>query len=161
MHHYPAHGVLIFFFPSGGSTITAQGINLNSVCFPQMVITVPKLGMNFSVVSQSQRKRSVIFSSCGEWQRIFIQNTLIFALHFSILLHVLFPVHKKTQQKLEIKLVVEQQFSRNSFQRNKAFTVSNNKTLILQFNNAKPVTKYRTMQYRWLRFAWQLQVLLW
>ncbi|KAM9582496.1 hepatocyte growth factor receptor isoform 4-T8 [Guaruba guarouba] len=36
-------------FLSGGSTITAQGINLNSVCFPQMVITVPKLGMNFSV----------------------------------------------------------------------------------------------------------------
>ncbi|XP_019370083.1 PREDICTED: hepatocyte growth factor receptor isoform X2 [Gavialis gangeticus] len=36
-------------FLSGGSTITAHGINLNSVCFPQMVITVPKLGKNFTV----------------------------------------------------------------------------------------------------------------
>uniref|UniRef100_A0A7M4FXA1 Hepatocyte growth factor receptor n=1 Tax=Crocodylus porosus TaxID=8502 RepID=A0A7M4FXA1_CROPO len=36
-------------FLSGGSTITAYGINLNSVCFPQMVITVPKLGKNFTV----------------------------------------------------------------------------------------------------------------
>ncbi|EMP25603.1 Hepatocyte growth factor receptor [Chelonia mydas] len=38
-------------FTSGGSTITVQGINLNSVCLPQMVITVPKLGKNFTVVS--------------------------------------------------------------------------------------------------------------
>lgn len=76
MYHYPTY---LFFsssssliFPSGGSTITAQGINLNSVCFPQMVITVPKLGMNFSVVSQSWRRQSVILSSsCCEWHRIF------------------------------------------------------------------------------------------
>ncbi|XP_030334248.1 hepatocyte growth factor receptor isoform X2 [Strigops habroptila] len=47
-------------FLSGGSTITAQGINLNSVCFPQMVITVPKLGMNFSVACSHRSSSEII-----------------------------------------------------------------------------------------------------
>ncbi|XP_063998149.1 hepatocyte growth factor receptor isoform X1 [Pogoniulus pusillus] len=47
-------------FLSGGSTITAQGINLNSVCFPQMVITVPKLGMNFSVACTHRSSSEII-----------------------------------------------------------------------------------------------------
>ncbi|XP_053261881.1 hepatocyte growth factor receptor [Podarcis raffonei] len=41
---YPAKSFL-----SGGSTITAQGINLNSAHAPKMVVTVPKLGKNFTV----------------------------------------------------------------------------------------------------------------
>ncbi|NWR86923.1 MET factor, partial [Furnarius figulus] len=47
-------------FLSGGSTITAQGINLNSVYFPQMVITVPKLGMNFSVACSHRSSSEII-----------------------------------------------------------------------------------------------------
>uniref|UniRef100_A0A803YIM0 Hepatocyte growth factor receptor n=1 Tax=Meleagris gallopavo TaxID=9103 RepID=A0A803YIM0_MELGA len=47
-------------FLSGGSTITAQGINLNSVCFPRMVITVPKLGMNFSVACNHRSSSEII-----------------------------------------------------------------------------------------------------
>ncbi|OXB56999.1 hypothetical protein ASZ78_017031 [Callipepla squamata] len=47
-------------FLSGGSTITAQGINLNSVCFPRMVITVPKLGMNFSVACSHRSSSEII-----------------------------------------------------------------------------------------------------
>ncbi|KAL8221284.1 UNVERIFIED_CONTAM: hypothetical protein K2H54_063545, partial [Gekko kuhli] len=43
---YPAKSFL-----SGGSTITAQGINLNSAFSTKMVVTVPKLHRNFTVVS--------------------------------------------------------------------------------------------------------------
>uniref|UniRef100_A0A8C8VH56 Hepatocyte growth factor receptor n=1 Tax=Pelusios castaneus TaxID=367368 RepID=A0A8C8VH56_9SAUR len=47
-------------FLSGGSTITAHGINLNSVCFPQMVITVPKLRKNFTVTCSHRSNTEMI-----------------------------------------------------------------------------------------------------
>nr|XP_048692097.1 hepatocyte growth factor receptor [Caretta caretta]XP_048692098.1 hepatocyte growth factor receptor [Caretta caretta]XP_048692099.1 hepatocyte growth factor receptor [Caretta caretta] len=47
-------------FLSGGSTITVHGINLNSVCLPQMVITVPKLGKNFTVTCNHHSNTEII-----------------------------------------------------------------------------------------------------
>ncbi|XP_039364531.1 hepatocyte growth factor receptor isoform X3 [Mauremys reevesii] len=65
-------------FLSGGSTITVYGIHLNSVYLPQMVITVPKLGKNFTVCprlkiwSTYQRKHHLF------WQQLLLQNTKYF-----------------------------------------------------------------------------------
>ncbi|XP_061496040.1 hepatocyte growth factor receptor isoform X2 [Rhineura floridana] len=52
---YPAKSFL-----SGGSTITAQGINLNSSFSPEMVVTVPKLGKNFTVACNHRSNAEII-----------------------------------------------------------------------------------------------------
>ncbi|KAH0616588.1 hypothetical protein JD844_027808 [Phrynosoma platyrhinos] len=52
---YPAKSFL-----SGGSTITAQGINLNSAFSPKMVITVPKLGRNFTLACNHHSNSEII-----------------------------------------------------------------------------------------------------
>uniref|UniRef100_A0A803SZ05 Hepatocyte growth factor receptor n=1 Tax=Anolis carolinensis TaxID=28377 RepID=A0A803SZ05_ANOCA len=52
---YPAKSFL-----SGGSTITAQGINLNSAFSPKMVVTVPKLGRNFTVACNHRSNSEII-----------------------------------------------------------------------------------------------------
>lgn len=49
----------------------------------------------------------------------------------------------KLSSKFEVKLAIEQQFPRSLFQRNKVFTVSDNKIFILQSNNVNPVTKHK------------------
>nr|XP_020645351.1 hepatocyte growth factor receptor isoform X2 [Pogona vitticeps]XP_020645352.1 hepatocyte growth factor receptor isoform X2 [Pogona vitticeps]XP_020645353.1 hepatocyte growth factor receptor isoform X2 [Pogona vitticeps]XP_020645354.1 hepatocyte growth factor receptor isoform X2 [Pogona vitticeps] len=52
---YPAKSFL-----SGGSTITAQGINLNSAFSPKMVVMVPKLGKNFTVACNHRSNSEII-----------------------------------------------------------------------------------------------------
>ncbi|XP_060633670.2 hepatocyte growth factor receptor [Anolis sagrei] len=52
---YPAKSFL-----SGGSTITAQGSNLNSAFSPKMVVTVPKLGRNFTVACKHRSNSEII-----------------------------------------------------------------------------------------------------
>ncbi|KAM6436508.1 hepatocyte growth factor receptor isoform 1-T2 [Liasis olivaceus] len=52
---YPAKSFL-----SGGSTITAQGINLNSAFSPKMLVTVPKIGRNFSVACDHRSDSEII-----------------------------------------------------------------------------------------------------
>lgn len=47
-------------FLSGGSTITAQGINLNSTFSPKMVVTAPKLGRNFTVACNHRSNSEII-----------------------------------------------------------------------------------------------------
>ncbi|KAG8142878.1 putative Hepatocyte growth factor receptor protein, partial [Naja naja] len=47
-------------FLSGGSTITAQGINLNSAFSPKMLVTVPKIGRNFSVACDHRSDFEII-----------------------------------------------------------------------------------------------------
>lgn len=63
----------------------------------------------------------------------------------------------KLNNRFEIELGVEQQFPRNLFQKNKAFTVSDNKIFILQLNNANSMTKHRTMQSRCVRLHGKLK----
>ena len=47
----PLTAVFLFYFASGGSTITGVGKNLNSVSILRMVINVHEAGRNFTVVS--------------------------------------------------------------------------------------------------------------
>ncbi|KAF7246548.1 Hepatocyte growth factor receptor [Varanus komodoensis] len=51
---YPAKSFL-----SGGSTITAQGINLNSASSPKMVVQVSKLGKNFTVACNNRSNSEI------------------------------------------------------------------------------------------------------
>ncbi|XP_053110272.1 hepatocyte growth factor receptor isoform X2 [Hemicordylus capensis] len=52
---YPAKSFL-----SGGSTITAQGINLNSAFSPKMVVMIPKQGKNFTVACNRRSNSEII-----------------------------------------------------------------------------------------------------
>lgn len=45
------YSCFLFYFASGGSTITGIGKNLNSVSVPKLVINVREVGMNYTVVS--------------------------------------------------------------------------------------------------------------
>ena len=47
----PLIAIFLFYFASGGSTITGVGKNLNSVSIIRMVINVHEAGKNFTVVS--------------------------------------------------------------------------------------------------------------
>nr|XP_033815505.1 hepatocyte growth factor receptor isoform X1 [Geotrypetes seraphini]XP_033815506.1 hepatocyte growth factor receptor isoform X1 [Geotrypetes seraphini] len=50
-------------FLSGGSSIMAHGMNLNSVSFPQMVITVPKIQKNYNVTCRHRSNSEIICCS--------------------------------------------------------------------------------------------------
>ncbi|XP_029471114.1 hepatocyte growth factor receptor isoform X2 [Rhinatrema bivittatum] len=50
-------------FLSGGSSITAHGMNLNSVSLPQMVITVPKIEKKYNVTCKHRSNSEIICCS--------------------------------------------------------------------------------------------------